>query len=180
MQANFPHAEIRDRSTYEIPHLSFDELEAGRVQVDLQNSEQQEAFHFASELTDELVNASHILVATPMYNWGPPSSLKAWIDRIVNTRTFYTKTSTVRSIPITFIITSGGLYSQGPGVARDHLRPLLREVFTQIGADPNELKFVDCDLTGPIDFGRISAGDPESGYSKAKTKLTEAASRLKE
>lgn len=40
-------------------------------------------------LVDELVNADLIVVGVPMYNFGMPSTLKAWIDNIVRVgRTF--------------------------------------------------------------------------------------------
>lgn len=40
-------------------------------------------------LVDELVNANLIVVGVPMYNFGMPSTLKAWIDNIVRVgRTF--------------------------------------------------------------------------------------------
>lgn len=46
-----------------------------------------EAWKLADELTTEICNASAIAIATPLFNWGPPSALKAYIDRIVNVRT---------------------------------------------------------------------------------------------
>ena len=67
---NYPEASINTRSTYEIPHLNYVELEAGRTFPVQQTEEQREAFILANELTDEVLAASHIVIATPMYNWG--------------------------------------------------------------------------------------------------------------
>ncbi len=57
---------------------------------------------------------------------------------------------------MTFIVVSGGPYSTDAGPPsfpeRDHLRPLLREDFTAIGA--TDLVFVNGDPTGGMDRGR--------------------------
>ena len=95
------------REVHSIPHIDFEALEAGRTAQALHTPEMKLSFALADELTTELVNADAIVIATPMYNWSLPSSLKAWIDRIVNCRTFYQRTDTVAKIPVTFIVTSG-------------------------------------------------------------------------
>ncbi len=95
------------REVQSIPHLDFEALEAGRTDQKLHTPEQQRAFALANELTDELVNADAIIISTPMYNWSLPSALKAWVDRVVNCRTFYQRTDTTAKIPVTFIVVSG-------------------------------------------------------------------------
>ncbi len=69
------------------------------------------SFALANELTDELVNADAIIISTPMYNWSLPSALKAWVDRVINCRTFYQRTDTIAKIPVTFIVVSGTIFS---------------------------------------------------------------------
>lgn len=181
--AKHPGVSVVDRQTASIPHLDDNAVTAGRTPIAQQTYKLREAFQLANELTDEVVQASHIVIATPMYNWGPPSSLKAWIDRIINTRTFYTKSDAVKDIPITFLIASGGPYSVDAGVPgnipKDHLRPLLIECFTQIGAKLEDLTFINMDPTGPVDFGRISADDPKSGISRARELIPAAVDRIK-
>jgi len=86
-----PGVSVIDRDVNDIPHLTVENAAAGRVLVPQQSPAQREAFSLANELTEEVVAAAHIVVATPMHNWGPPSALKAWVDRIVNCRTFYVK-----------------------------------------------------------------------------------------
>ena len=166
-----------DRSTFEIPHLDDEESDCIKTSVEKHTSLQREIFSFANLLTDEVINANHIVIATPMYNWGTPSSLKAWIDRIVNTKTLYT--TVIAGIPITIIVASGGLYSSGQNAQRDHLRPLLKEVFTSIGANADDIYFVDCDPSGPMDKGAMDPHDTTSAYSKAQALLIPAASRGK-
>ena len=105
--ATHPSHRVVTREVQSIPHLDYDALDAGRTDQKLHTPEQQRAFALANELTDELVNADAIIISTPMYNWSLPSALKAWVDRVVNCRTFYQRTDTVAKIPVTFIVISG-------------------------------------------------------------------------
>ncbi|MEO0023691.1 MAG: hypothetical protein RL196_132 [Actinomycetota bacterium] len=169
--------ETISRFTGDIAHLDFDAQEAGRIAVEKHDERLSQAFALANQLTDELVGASALVIATPMYNWGPPSSLKAWIDRIVNVRTFYQKTTDISDLPVSVIISSGGLYSEGENAKHDFLRPLLVEVFSRIGM--NDLQFINCDPAGPIEYGRIDRDSPESGFSKARAQIAAAAARTR-
>jgi hypothetical protein len=112
--ASHPSHRIVTRDVQSIPHLDYDAIEAGRTDPKLHTPEQKHAFALADELTDELVNADAIIISTPMYNWSLPSALKAWIDRVVNCRTFYLRTDTVAKIPVTFIVVSGMLLNETP------------------------------------------------------------------
>lgn len=169
--------ETISRFNGDIAHLDFDAQEAGRIPVEKHDERLSQAFALANQLTDELVGASALVIATPMYNWGPPSSLKAWIDRIVNVRTFYQRTADISDLPVSVIISSGGLYSEGENSKHDFLRPLLVEVFSRIGM--NDLQFINCDPAGPIEYGRIDRDAPESGFSKARAQIATAAARAR-
>jgi FMN-dependent NADH-azoreductase len=169
--------EIRRRFTGDIPHLDFAAQSAGRTPVEKHTTTDSTAFNLANELTDELLNATALVVATPMYNWGPPSSLKAWIDRIINVRTFYQQSGALSDLPVTFIIASGGLYSEGENAKHDFLRPLLIECFTRIGVA--DIAFVNCDPAGQLDRGIISPDAPESAYSKALSQIPSAVARIR-
>jgi FMN-dependent NADH-azoreductase len=175
--AEHPGIEVRERSTLSIPHLDLASQRAGRVPASQHTPEQAAAFALTNELTAEVENAVAVVIATPMYNWGPPSSLKAWIDHIVNFRTFYQPTGMLDGLPVTAIIASGGFYSEGEMVVHDNLRPLLREVFGRIGI--TDLEFVNCDPTGPMDRGMVDPADPDSGFSRALAQVPAAAARIR-
>ena len=165
-----------DRDPFAIPHLDALEVTAGRTAPEDFTPELKQAFALADELTDELVTASALVIATPMFNWGPPSALKAWIDRVINKRTFYRESPALEGLPVTVIIASGGKYTTPAMSIHDSLRPLLRECFSRIGTD--DLVFVDCEPTGPIDRGAIDRDDPESGFSQALAEVGSAAARI--
>jgi FMN-dependent NADH-azoreductase len=42
-----------------------------------------EALRLSDQLTDELLASDTVVIATPMWNFAIPSSLKAWMDLIV-------------------------------------------------------------------------------------------------
>jgi FMN-dependent NADH-azoreductase len=172
-----PTLPIKRRFTGDIPHLDFAAQSAGRTPVERQTDEDKAAFALANELTDEVLGAAALVVATPMYNWGPPSSLKAWIDRIINVRTFYQQTGALSDLPVTFIIASGGLYSEGENMKNDFLRPLLDECFTRIGVQ--DIAFINCDPAGPLDRGMIAPDAPESAYMKALQQIPASVARLR-
>jgi len=167
--------EIRRRFTGDIPHLTFEEQKAGRTPIAEHTDADKAAFALADELTRELQGASALVVATPMYNWGPPSSLKAWIDRVINVKTFYQNAEELAGLPVTFIIASGGYYSDGDNTKHDHLRPLLSECFSRIGI--TDQMFVNCDPAGPLDRGLVEHNSPDSAYVKALSQIPAAVLR---
>jgi FMN-dependent NADH-azoreductase len=172
-----PGAPVQQRFTGDVPHLDFAAQSAGRTPLEKHSPADTFAFALSNELTDEVIGASALVVATPMYNWGPPSSLKAWIDRIINVKSFYQQTGALADLPVTFIIASGGLYSEGENMKHDFLRPLLDECFTRIGVQ--DISFINCDPAGPLDRGLIAADSPESAYIKAQKQIPQAATRIR-
>jgi FMN-dependent NADH-azoreductase len=169
--------EVKTRFTGDIPHLNYENQLAGRTPLDKHDEQLTAAFALANELTDELISAAHLVIATPMYNWGPPSSLKAWIDRVINVRTFYQGSGALGDLPVSVIISSGGLYSEGESMKHDHLRPLLDECFTRIGIQ--DLQFINCDPAGPMERGLVDPKSQESAYSKALKMIPAAVARIR-
>lgn len=173
----YPEFNLIRRWTGDIPHLDFAAQKAGRTPLDRQSEEDKAAFKLANQLTDELVAAAALVVATPMYNWGPPSSLKAWIDRIINTRTFYQQSGALADLPVTVIVASAGLYSEGENMKHDFLRPLLDECFTRVGIQ--DISFINCDPTGPMDRGVVSLDSAQSAFQKALSQIPAAVQRAR-
>ncbi len=80
-----PHREVRSRdlSSSPIPHIVNETIEGFYAPSDAITAEQKRATSLSDELIHELKNADVLLISAPMYNFGVPSSLKAWIDQIV-------------------------------------------------------------------------------------------------
>lgn len=168
-QIRFPEASVSLRDTTDLPHLSYEALVAGRTNIADHTPEQAAAFALQSDIVNEVEHCSHLVFATPMWNWSTPSSLKAWVDHFVNVRTFYGAPSVLAGKPITVIISSGGLYSEGPQVPNDTLRPWFQNFFGRLGA--TETAFLNCDPTGPMDWGGQNPDDPEAAWFKVKVQI---------
>ena len=126
------HIVLRDVGANPVPHLTADTVAA------IKGVPESEAELGARELSDaliaELVEADLLVIASPMYNFGMSSTLKAWFDHVVRVGV------TVRygengpeglltGKKAVVIESRGGLYSAGPGAALDgqeaHIRTLL-------------------------------------------------------
>jgi len=79
----------RDLSTGELPHLDGSMLQAIFTRAEARTADHANILQKSDELVDELLAADAIVISTPVWNFGPPSSLKAWIDLVVRIgRTF--------------------------------------------------------------------------------------------
>ena len=98
-----------------------------------------------SQMLEEFLDADVIVIGSPMYNFGIPSQLKAWIDRIaVAGKTFrYTENGPeglAGGKQVIIASSRGGHYSGGPAAATDFQESYLRAVFGFLGI--TELEFV--------------------------------------
>ncbi|MEO1072838.1 MAG: NAD(P)H-dependent oxidoreductase [Pseudomonadota bacterium] len=73
----------RDLAAEEVPHITNETI-AGFYTSKAEHSElMREATELSDQLIAELKGAQSVIITAPMYNFGVPSSLKAWIDQIV-------------------------------------------------------------------------------------------------
>ncbi|PAV48985.1 FMN-dependent NADH-azoreductase [Pseudomonas sp. HAR-UPW-AIA-41] len=136
-QASHPADQIvqRDLASTVLPHLDTDLLGGWMKSAAEQTPAEQAALARSNELTEELLAADVLVLAAPMYNFGIPSTLKAWLDHVLRAGvTFkYTETgpqgllSGKRAIVLT---ARGGVYAGGP---LDHQEPYLRQALAFIG-----------------------------------------------
>jgi FMN-dependent NADH-azoreductase len=109
------------------------------------SEEQRLRLAFSDDLIDEIKQADHIVLTTPMYNFGIPSTLKAWIDLICRAGvTFhYTADGPVGLMGdkrVDIVITTGGVPLQSP---LDFVSGYLKQVFGFIGID--NVNFIGAD-----------------------------------
>lgn len=127
----------RDIVSQPLPHLDQTLFAAMMTAPEQHSPQQAEAAARVNALTDEFLAADVIVLGVPMYNFGIPSTLKAWIDHIVTpNRTFrYTAEGPVgmaggRAVYV--VSTRGGVHGEGP---QDHQVAHLRTVFGFLGID---------------------------------------------
>lgn len=101
---------------------------------------------------DEFLAADTIIIGAPMYNFGIPSQLKAWIDRIVVAGTTFRYAEDGRPVGqagdkrVIVAISRGGFYDERS--AMEHVETYLRGVLGFIGVTP-EFVHADGIAVGP-------------------------------
>lgn len=129
----------RDLAASPLPHISALTLSAFHTPPDQLNPAQSESLVLSDTLIDEVIAADVIVIAAPMWNFGIPSALKAWIDHIVRAgRTFQYGAAGpegLLSADKKVIVASarGGVYSEGPLQAMDHQETYMQSVLGFIG-----------------------------------------------
>lgn len=118
-----------------LSHLTMPEIAAWMTPDTDRSSEQQQLAAVSDSLIAQVKAADVILIGVPMYNFGVPSQLKAWFDRIARAGvTFkYTDKGPVGLLddkPVVFFLTRGGLYKDLP---QDTQTPYLVNFFNFIG-----------------------------------------------
>ncbi len=132
----------RDLAADPVPHLDDVAFFAQFVPESDRTPEQATAAAVGAQLIDEVLAADTILIGLPLYNFGPPSTFKAWFDRIVSERT----AGKLGEKEFVVVTARGGGY--GPGTPRegwDHREPWLRHALTSLGVQ--DAIFIDTELT---------------------------------
>ena len=79
----------RDLTEKPVPHIALATIGAFFSDAATHGVAEKQATTLSDELIAEIEAADDILITVPMYNFGVPSALKAWIDQIVRVgRTF--------------------------------------------------------------------------------------------
>lgn len=105
--------------------------------VEDRSEQQKQALKFSDQLIEELRQADHIVLTTPMYNFAIPASLKAWIDLICRAGVTFQYTADgpvglLKNKQVDIVITTGGVPLQSPV---DFVSNYLKQVFRFIGIE---------------------------------------------
>src|SRR3954463_12174306 len=84
-RAAHPHGTVtyRDLAAAPPPHADADTGLAGMAPSDQHTPAQAAAYALRAELIEEVRRADTILLGLPVYNFGAPSTVKAWVDHLV-------------------------------------------------------------------------------------------------
>ncbi|MDE3020733.1 MAG: NAD(P)H-dependent oxidoreductase [Pseudomonadota bacterium] len=72
----------RDLASVPIPHIDENVINGFFTPAEEQSINQRKAVTRSDELIKEIVDSDTIVLGVPMYNFGIPSTLKAWIDHV--------------------------------------------------------------------------------------------------
>ena len=138
----YPEAKVvvRDLAKDRLPHLDQATVKAISTKDPVEAESLKQALHLSDVLTDELLSSDLLVIASPMWNFGIPSLLKAWIDHVVRAgKTFNYAGAGVEGLAkgkrAILVLASGGVFSEGPWKSWDTVEPYLRQILGFIGID---------------------------------------------
>jgi FMN-dependent NADH-azoreductase len=109
---------------------------AGMTPEESRTPAQREAARLAAELTDELLGASAVLLAVPLYNFGVSQHIKTWMDLVITDPRGKAQ-PLLAGKPVVLATVRGGAYGAGtPRDGWDHSTGYLRRILGDVwGAD---------------------------------------------
>ncbi len=108
-----------DLNDYGLPHLSAEEMQAWRTNASERSSSQEALANHSDHFIEQLFSSDEVVLAVPMYNFGIPSTLKAYFDRIARAGKTFEYTSKgpkglVTGKKATILAARGGKYQGTP------------------------------------------------------------------
>ncbi|RZO83709.1 MAG: FMN-dependent NADH-azoreductase [Oceanococcus sp.] len=146
-QASHPDSAVvtRDLASEPVPHLDAQRFSAFLAAPEARSAEQQVIVDYSDALIRELQQADVIVMGLPLYNFGVPSQLKAYIDHVArNGVTFrYTENGPeglLRNKKVYVFAARGGLYA---GTPLDTQSDYIRHFLAFIGIDDVEFVYAE-------------------------------------
>ena len=139
LAARHPRAEIvrRDVGAEPIPHLT--EATVGAIRGAPADTEAaRAALALSDSLIAELKEADLVVIGAPMYNFGMPSTLKAWFDHVLRSGITFRYSAAgpeglVTGKKAIVVESRAGFYSDGPAAPMDSQEPHIRTLLGFMG-----------------------------------------------
>ena len=135
----------RDLARDPVPHLTAERFQSFLTPAGECSPEQQAVVAYSDTLVDELRRADIIVIGLPMYNFGVPSTLKAYFDHIARAGVTFRYTEKGSQGLLTgkkayVFATRGGRYA---GTAGDSETPFVRQFLGFLGIDDVEFVYAE-------------------------------------
>ena len=135
----------RDLARDPVPHLTAETFAAFVAKPEARTPEQQAAAGFSDALIAELKSADTLVLGLPMYNFGIPSTLKAYFDHVARSgHTFrYTEKGPeglLKGKKAVIFATRGGLYA---GTPKDTQTGYVRDFLAFLGIEDVEFVYAE-------------------------------------
>jgi FMN-dependent NADH-azoreductase len=141
-------ATYRDLGAHPVPHLDSQSGLARMVAPAEQTPAQAASWALSLELVAEILAADTILLGLPLYNFGPPSTIKAWVDHLIGRGLSIdaeTGAGLLGGREMLVLAARGGGYDPGtPREGWDHAEPWLPHGLSLTGLEP---RFITASLT---------------------------------
>ena len=147
-----------------MPFVDADWIEANFTPDESRTAAHRETLAESDALVAELKAADVLVIGAPIYNFGVPAVLKAWVDMIARARlTFrYTENGPVGLLEgkkAYIVVASGGVSVDSPV---DFATPYLRQALKFVGIDDVEIipaKAIDATDAAQLDAPRMQIAD---------------------
>ena len=137
----------RDLGRDPLPHLDTAGGLARILPRDQHTAAQAESWALTEELVSEIKEADTILLGLPLYNFGAPSSVKAWVDHLIAPGLSIdpeTHAPLLGGREFVVLASRGGGYAEGtPRYGWDHAEPWLPHAISLTGLEP---RFITAEL----------------------------------
>ncbi len=136
---------VRDLAADPVPHLDGERFLSFLAKPEERSAQQQAVVDFSDALIAQIKDADAIVIGLPMYNFGIPSTLKAYFDHIARAGvTFrYTENGPVGLLggkKVYIFAARGGLYA---GTAKDSQTTYVRDFLNFIGLSDVEFVYAE-------------------------------------
>ncbi|OEJ34103.1 FMN-dependent NADH-azoreductase [Streptomyces subrutilus] len=138
----------RDLAAEPVPHISH-AVHQSLLYPDAEHGQSAEERDLTAAITREVLEASVIVLGVPMHNYAVPTTLKAWLDRIVHPGHMVMpgNTGPLSGKTVVAVLARGGSYA--PGTPREHhdfQQPYLKAILQSVGLG-EDLTFVTAEFT---------------------------------
>ena len=135
----------RDLGAEPVPHLDAARFLSFVAKPEERSAEQRAVVAYSDALIEELRQADEIVIGLPMYNFGVPSTLKAWFDHIARAGVTFRYTATgpeglLTGKKVTIFAARGGLYA---GTPKDSQTTYVRDFLAFIGITDVEFVYAE-------------------------------------
>ena len=136
---------VRDIGAEPVPHLTAERFQSFLAKPEARTSEQQAVAGFSDTLIEELRQADVIVLGLPMYNFGVPSTLKAYFDHVARSGVTFKYTEKgpqglVTGKKVYVFAARGGLYA---GTPLDTQTSYVRDFLRFLGMDDVEFVYAE-------------------------------------
>lgn len=123
----------RDLTKDVLPHIGEAFVVGSRIEAEKRNAAQQVAVELSDKLIAELVAADTLVIASPMFNFGPATTLKSWFDYILRAGVTFKYSEKgpeglLKGKKVYVAIARAGIYAEEPMKAIDFQEPYLRHL----------------------------------------------------
>lgn len=129
---------VNNLTKHPFPHLEEATLEAFYTPADQHTPANRQALQNSDQAIAEVMEADIIVISTPMWNFGVPSVLKAWIDHIARAGVTFKYSEAgaeglIKGKKVYVSMASGAIFSEGPYQAFDFVSTYLKSLLGFLG-----------------------------------------------